>query len=94
MNVGLLNLQFRLAGCTSLKEKRSRLRGLKDRHGRSPNLAVCESGELDSHTRSEWSFVAAAATSKVVEQMLAEVERDVLERIDAEVVGMHREWLV
>lgn len=93
MNVGLLRLQFRLPGCASLKEKRARLRGLRDRFGRQANLAVCEAADADVLGRSEWWFVAAASSRTVVEQMLTEVEHDVQDRVDAEVVGVCREWL-
>ncbi len=93
MNVGLLRLQFRLPGCASLKEKRGRLRGLKDRFGKQTNLAVCEAADADALGRSEWWFVAVASSRTVVEQMLTEVERDVQDRVDAEIVGVFREWL-
>ena len=76
-----------------MKEKRGRLRGLKDRFGRQANLAVCEAADADALDRAEWWFVACAADRRVVEKMLTEVERDVQDRVDAEVVDVHREWL-
>ncbi len=93
MNVALLSISFHLSGCTSLKEKRSRLRGMKDRFGRQPNMAVCEAAHADSLTRSEWWFVATSSDRQVVERMLTSVERDVQDHVDAEVVHIHREWL-
>lgn len=89
----LLQLDFYFGGCRSLKEKRRRLKGLRDRLGRMVNVAVCESGHQDSHQRSEWSVVAAAADAVVVEQILAEVERTVQLAVDGELVGTRREWL-
>ncbi len=89
----LLQFDLRFAGCRSLKEKRQRLKGLKDRLGRTVNVAVCESEHQDSQRRSEWSVIAAAADAVVVERMLAEVERAVQLSVDAELVGVHREWL-
>ena len=89
----LLQLDLYFNGCRSLKEKRRRLKGLRDRVGRSVNVAVCESGHQDSHQRSEWSIIAAAADAVVVEQILAEVERTVQFSVDAELVGVQREWL-
>ena len=89
----LLQLELYFNGCRSLKEKRRRLKGLRDRVGRAVNVAVCESGHQDSHQRSEWSVIAAAADAVVVERMLAEIERTVQFSVDAELVGVQREWL-
>ena len=89
----LLQLELHFAGCRSLKEKRRRLKGLKDRLGRAVNVAVCESGHQDSRQLSQWSVIAAAADAVVVERILAEVERTVQFSVDAELVGVQREWL-
>ena len=51
MNAGLLSINFHLGGCRSLKEKRQRLSGIRDRYGRPANVAVCESDFQDSHQR-------------------------------------------
>ena len=88
-----MKLSFHLDGCDSLKEKRGRLRGLKDRFGRQPQLAVCEAAHADRLDRSEWWFVATASHPGVVERTLAQVERDVEERVDALVIDVQREWL-
>jgi len=93
VSIGSLNIDFRLEGCRSLKDKRQRLSGLRERFGRTPNLAVFESDYQDVLQRAEWTFVAGAASATIVEQLLAGVERDVHELVDAEVIGMHREWL-
>ena len=47
MIVGLLELEFHIPGCKSLKEKRGRLAGMRDRFGRLTNVAVCESAFAD-----------------------------------------------
>jgi len=93
VSIGSLCIEFRLAGCRSLKEKRQRLAGLRDRFGRTVNLAVFESDFADVLQRAQWTFVAGAADSVVVERLLAGVERDVQELIDAEVLDIRREWL-
>lgn len=87
MHIGVLDIDFRLAGCHSLKEKRQRLRRLRDKFGRIANLAVCESRHQDSLRRAVWSVLAVAADAKVVEQALAEVEQWVVSSLDATVVG-------
>ncbi len=93
MHVGILGLDFHLPGCASLKEKRRRLQRLRDKFGRIPNLAICESGHQDVHQRARWSVVAVASSATVVERMLGDVERWVDERLDAIVVGVDREVL-
>ncbi|MCZ6710500.1 MAG: DUF503 domain-containing protein [Gammaproteobacteria bacterium] len=94
MNVALMRIDFHLSGCRSLKDKRQRLRGIRDRFGRTPNVAVCESGYPDSLQRAQWSFVAASGSADVVEQTLGEIERNLQLSVDAEVVEVWREWLV
>ncbi|MFK7916113.1 MAG: DUF503 family protein, partial [Pseudomonadales bacterium] len=44
MKTVALQVRFVLHGCRSLKDKRKRLRGLRDRFGKQTGLAVCESG--------------------------------------------------
>ncbi len=89
----LLRLQLHFGGCRSLKEKRRRLRGLRDRLGQAANLAVCESGQQDAHQRSEWSIIAIATDAGGVDRILAEAERLVEQFLDAQLVGAQREWL-
>lgn len=93
MSIGSLRIDFRLEGCRSLKEKRQRLAGLRDRFGRTVNLAVFESDFPDVLQRGQWTFVAGASDPAVVERLLAGVERDVQELVDAEVLDIRREWL-
>ena len=91
MRIGVLALDFQLAGCASLKEKRRRLSRLRDKFGRITNLAVCETGYQDVHQRARWSVVAVADSSRVVEQSLAQVERWAAEAVDATIVDVDRE---
>ena len=88
MHIGVLALDFHLAGCRSLKEKRSRVGRLRDKFGRIANLAVCESAYQDSHQRARWSVVAVAGDAKVVSASLAEVERWAAESVDATLVNV------
>lgn len=94
MNIGLLTVSFRLGGCRSLKEKRQRLKGIRDRYGKATNLAVCESGFQDSHQQAQWSFIATAAGGDVVEKLLSEIIQNLQLSVDAEVVDVQRERLV
>ncbi len=94
MNVRLLTVDFRLGGCRSLKEKRQRLKGMKDRFGRTPNVAVCESGYQNVHQRAQWSFIAAAASGDVAERALAEILQSIELSVDAELIDVAQETLL
>jgi uncharacterized protein YlxP (DUF503 family) len=91
LHIAILTLRFHLEGCTSLKEKRQRLIGLRDRFGRLPNMAVCETDRQDSLQHAEWTFIAAATARPVTDQMIAEVEKDVAETVDARVYARELE---
>ncbi len=92
LHIAILSLDFHLEGCASLKEKRRRLGGLRDRFGRQPNMAVCESDRQDALQRVQWTFVAVAGARAVTDQMIAEVEKFVAETIDARVCGRELEY--
>jgi len=93
MHIGLLVIEFHLEGCSSLKEKRRRLSGLRDRYGRHTNIAVCESGYQDSHQKAEWSFVAAATDAKGLSRTLDDIEKSIDATVDARIAHMSRETL-
>ena len=93
MTIGALRVQFYLAGCRSLKEKRQRLNGVRERYGRAPTVAVSETGYQDLLQRAEWTFVAVAARRDVVDRTLAEIERNLQSSVDAELIDVQREWL-
>jgi uncharacterized protein YlxP (DUF503 family) len=88
-----MRVQFYLAGCRSLKEKRQRLNGVRERFGRAQNVAVSETGYQDLLQRAEWTFVAIAAGRQVVERALAEIERNLQISVDAELTDVQRAWL-
>ncbi|MFV2089652.1 MAG: DUF503 domain-containing protein [Pseudomonadales bacterium] len=94
MNVRLLTVSFHLSGCHSLKEKRQRLKGMRERFGRASNVAVCESGYQDSRHRAQWCFVATASSGEVVERALGEILRSIETSVDAELVDTHQEILI
>ncbi len=91
MNIGLLVVEFRLDGCRSLKEKRRILSGLRERFGKQPNLAVCESDYHDELRRAQWSFLAVSTDGKLVDRMLASLEERIESEVDALITSTHRE---
>ncbi len=93
MHIGILTLSFSLPGCRSLKEKRQRIGGLHERFGRNPAVAVCESGELDRHDASEWSFVVVGVTRREIESVCSQIEEKIQSSVDARVMDAVREFL-
>ncbi len=93
MHIGVMTLTFTLPGCGSLKEKRQRMGGMHERFGRNPAIAVCESGELNRHDASEWSFVVVATSKREVESLLSQIEDKVQSTVDARVMDVRRELL-
>jgi hypothetical protein len=89
--VGVLTMEWYLPGCRSLKDKRARLRGMRDRFGREPGVAVCESAFADAHQRAQWSFVIAASDRRVVAAVMERIERDVAGSVDGIVSRRHRD---
>lgn len=81
-------MEFHLHGCQSLKEKRGRLQGLRQRFGKSTGVAVSESDHQNSHSRAQWSFVATAADAQVVARSLQEIEDYAALSVDAELVSV------
>ncbi|GGD07793.1 DUF503 domain-containing protein [Halopseudomonas salina] len=93
MNIGVLRIGFSLPGCSSLKEKRQRMGGLHERFGRTPSIAVCESGDLDRLEASEWSFVVAATSAQKVESICSEIEEKLQRTVDGRIMDVEREIL-
>lgn len=75
-----------MRGCRSLKEKRARLRGLRDRLGKLPTVAIAESSYQNDHDRSEWSIVVLAQNNKLFDQTLSTLE-DEFAQVDGQVVN-------
>lgn len=93
MHVALLTLTFHLPGCQSLKEKRGRLRGVKDRFGKLSNLAVSESGLHDVRDRAEWTFLSLSQDRAQIDRMFSHIEQYADSELDAVLTNTRREWL-
>jgi len=92
IHIAVLTLRLHLEGCSSLKEKRRRLTGLRDRFGRQPNMAVCESDLQDVWQQAEWTFVAVGGSRSMTDRLIAEVETFVSETLDARVTSRELEY--
>ncbi|HSG28900.1 MAG TPA: DUF503 domain-containing protein [Candidatus Krumholzibacterium sp.] len=68
MIVACLRIQLHLPGCTSLKEKRFVLKGLKDRLRTRFNVALCETDYQDKWQRSAIAIVTVSGTRRGADQ--------------------------
>ena len=93
MHISILVLEFRLPGCRSLKEKRQRLSGLRDRIGKQVNVAVCETAFQNEHQRAEWSFVVIALDDSSLSKTISIIENDIESKVDALIVNVQHEKL-
>jgi uncharacterized protein len=93
MELGLLILRFHLEGCDSLKEKRQRLSGLRDRFGRLPQVGVCESDLQDTLDKAEYTFSCLGQTLQQVNTTLAAIEEYAATSLDAVILERRRERL-
>ena len=94
MHIAILTLTFTLPGCSSLKEKRQRMGGMHERYGRNPSVAVCESGELDRHDASEWSFVVTGMSKREVESICSQIEEKVQRSVEGRVMDVAQVFLL
>lgn len=93
MRLGILTLDFHLEGCHSLKEKRQRLKGLRDRFGRLSHVAVCESDHADLWDKAQWSFACLAHNKSDIESTFAQIEEHAASRLDAVLYHQQQEFL-
>src|SRR5690625_102309 len=92
MVAAMLTLHFHLEGCHSLKERRQRLGGLRDRFGRPPQPAGCEApGE--PLPPASWHFLALAQTRPQLARTLARCEQFAATSLDAVITAQSLEWL-
>ena len=93
LHIEILILDFHLEGCSSLKEKRARLRGLRDRFGRFSRVAASESDHHDRHQSAQWTFVAVSSDREVVNNTLQQIELFSDAELDAVITGRNRETI-
>ena len=80
-----------LPGCSSLKEKRSVVRSLKDRLRHVFNVSVAETGLQDVHERAEITIALVSSDGRLAESMLDKIDAFVVEHADAVVASVRRE---
>ncbi len=88
-----LTIEFQLPACHSLKDKRRRLGGLREKFGSKPNIAVTESAWHDIHDRARWTFVIVGENQRVIESLQEQIQTYASQSVDALVTHSSREYL-
>ena len=75
MTVGVLTLQIHIPGCTSLKEKRRRLKPLLARLHREFNISAAEMDRLDAWQEAVLSCALVSNDPAYIERTLQSIAR-------------------
>ncbi|MFQ5537485.1 MAG: DUF503 domain-containing protein [Gemmatimonadota bacterium] len=92
MVVAAQTWRLSLPGCSSLKEKRSVVRSLKDRLRHRFNVSVSETGEQDVHQRAEITIALVATDRRFAEEVLDKADRLVQELGRAVILDLLRDF--
>jgi hypothetical protein len=91
MVVASLTWELSLPGCSSLKEKRSVIRSLRDRLREKFNVSVAETALQDVHERAELTIALVASDGQVAESMLQKADQLVEGHGGAVITAVRRE---
>lgn len=92
MIIGVISWELEIIGAHSLKEKRSVVKGLKDRlHGRF-NVSVAETAHQDLWQRAEISACVMASDKKIAESVLQQADALVAGEYRARIIDARREF--
>ncbi len=83
--------ELSLPGCSSLKQKRSVVRSLRDRLSSRFNVSVAETGLQDVHARAELTVALVASDGRMAESVLDKTDRLVESHGGALIVRVDRE---
>jgi uncharacterized protein YlxP (DUF503 family) len=89
--VASLTWDLALPGCSSLKEKRSVVRSLRERLRARFNVSVAETDFQDVHARAQLTVVLVATDGRFAESVLERADRLVEQHGGAVITGVRRE---
>ncbi len=93
-SVGLLTLELHLTEARSLKDKRSHVKGLKDRLRARFNVSVAEVEDQELWKRSTIAVVTVSASREYAAGLLERVENDAAGVLGPFLEAATVEWLV
>ena len=91
MVVASLTWELSLPGCSSLKEKRSVVRSIRDRLRDKFNVSVAETGLQDVHARAELTIALVASDGHFAESVFQKADQLVESHGGAIVTAVRRE---
>jgi uncharacterized protein YlxP (DUF503 family) len=83
--------ELALPGCSSLKEKRSVIRSIRDRLRARLNVSVAETGLQDVHARAELSIALVSSDGRMAQSVLDKADQIVESHGGAVIVRVSRE---
>ncbi len=92
-SIGVLTLEIRIEDAHSLKDKRSVVKGLKDRLRHRFNVAVAEIDGQDTWQRATIAAVTVSKDRVRAEQVLQTVENDAANFLGGALVDSAVEWI-
>jgi uncharacterized protein YlxP (DUF503 family) len=93
MIIGCLVMDLYLPYSHSLKEKRKRLKGLKDRLKTRYNVAFSELEFQDKWQRSRIGIVTLNSGKQIIEKTFNQILKDVEENLDGEILEINLSYL-
>jgi uncharacterized protein len=90
MIIGVISWELEIIGAHSLKEKRSVVKGLKDRLHDRFNVSAAETAHQDLWQRAEISACVMASDRKVAESVLQQADDLVAKEYRARIIDVQR----
>ena len=91
--ISLLTIELMIPWAQSLKDKRSAVRGLKDRLRSRFNASVAEVGFQDKWQRATIVVCIVDSDRRQLESVMSRVRQLAEEAQDLQITDMHQEWL-
>lgn len=91
--VSLLTIELVIPWAQSLKDRRSAVRGLKDRLRSRFNASVAEVGFQDKWQRATIAVCIVDSDRRQLESVMTQVLQLAEEATDLQITGMRQEWL-
>ena len=91
--ISLLTIELMIPWARSLKDKRSAVRGLKDRLRSRFNASVAEVAFQDKWQRATIAVCIVDSDRRQLESAMSRVRQLAEEAQDLQITGMHQEWL-
>lgn len=93
MIIGYLSLEIYLPYSHSLKEKRQRLKRIRDRLRKKYNVAFAELDFQNKWQRSKIGIVTINNQRTLIEKIFNQIIQDVTDTIDGEIIQTQQEYL-